>query len=100
MFDILKYTRDLEESGLKRDQAEAFVRAQMHMITDNVATRADLKVLRSDMESLRSELKSDMAVLKSELKSELDSSLGKKITLSTTILGVLITTFGIFLSFS
>ena len=49
MIDTLKYTRELESAGLNSEQAERMVRAQMNMITDSVATKADLYELRLEM---------------------------------------------------
>lgn len=42
MIDTLKYTRELEAAGLNSEQAEKMVRAQISMISDSVATKADL----------------------------------------------------------
>ena len=45
MIDTLKYTKDLEAAGLSRGQAETIVGAQFRMISENVATKADIKEL-------------------------------------------------------
>lgn len=71
MFNALKYIRALEGVGVPRDQAEAQVQLVMDTFQENVATKSDMAVLKSEISELRSELKSDMAQLKSELKSEM-----------------------------
>jgi len=75
MIDVLKYTRKLEEAGFEREQAELFVRGQVSMISDNVATKADLDMmateLRSEMKELGTELRSEMKELGTELRSEM-----------------------------
>ena len=43
MIDTLKYSRELEAAGFTPEQAELFVRSQINMITDNVATRIDMR---------------------------------------------------------
>ena len=43
MIDTLKYSRELEAAGFTADQAELFVRSQVGMITDNVATKVDIR---------------------------------------------------------
>lgn len=66
MIDTLRYTRELEESGLSRDQAEMFVRSQIRMITDNVVTKNDflneLEKLRTEFDGIRKELRSEIRV--------------------------------------
>lgn len=66
MIDTLRYTRELEESGLSRDQAEMFVRSQIQMITDNVVTKNDflneLEKLRTEFDGIRKELRSEIRV--------------------------------------
>ena len=66
MIDTLRYTRELEETGLSRDQAEMFVRSQIQMITDNVVTKNDflneLEKLRTEFDGIRKELRSEIRV--------------------------------------
>lgn len=75
MFNALKYIKQLEGVGVPREQAETHVQLVMDCFQDNVATKADLAELRSelksDMAELRSELKTDIAELKSELKGDI-----------------------------
>jgi hypothetical protein len=77
-FDTLKLARELTDAGMDPRQAEALVRGLGDMDTSELATKADLGVLRTeladvktDMAEMRSELKTEMAELRSELKTEM-----------------------------
>lgn len=107
MFNALKYPRTLEGVDFPREQAEAQVQLVMDTFQENVATKAGMAELRSelksDMAELKSELKSEMAEIRSdvaELKSELSKviaelktdlvfRLGGLIVICTGILGAL-----------
>ena len=52
MIDTLKYSRQLEEADFTPKQSELLVRSQIAMITDNVATRMDIKELSHRIEVL------------------------------------------------
>ena len=67
MIDTLKYTRELESAGLNPKQAEKMVRAQMNMITDSVATKADLYELRLEMNEKFANIDSRLNSLESDL---------------------------------
>lgn len=49
MIDTLRYTRELEATGLTREQAEIFVRSHLGMISDNVATKAEIDKLETNL---------------------------------------------------
>lgn len=72
MIDTLKYTKDLEKSGLNRRQAETIVGAQFKMISENVATKSDVNNLKIEMHSefkdIRSEFRSEFKDVRSEFK--------------------------------
>ena len=67
-------TRQLEQSGFNRQQADAVVLAVRELAGD-LATKEDLAITKSElkveMAGLRTDLKTEMADLKTELKSEM-----------------------------
>jgi predicted nucleic acid-binding Zn-ribbon protein len=79
-FDTLKYTKQLEQSGFTREQAEAQATAQKQSLSEaleDVASKSDVNALKkdsdiykSDIASVKTELtivKTDLAVVKTEL---------------------------------
>ena len=70
-------TRQLEQSGFARPQAEAVVLA-MRELAGDLATKEDLAVTKSElkveMAGLRTELKTEMANLRTEFKTDLAHS--------------------------
>ena len=54
-FDTLKAAQELRKTGFEDRQAEAVVTTISKAMSDTVATKADLQLLRSDFELLRSE---------------------------------------------
>lgn len=65
MFNALQYTKDLEELGFERDQADLLVRMFMQMIEFNMLSK-------SDFENFKSENKSDLEAFKSETRSNFE----------------------------
>ena len=69
-FDPLAAARDLKATGFEQEQAEALA-AQLRVVagTDHadLATKADLAVLRVDLENYRAETKADIAALRADL---------------------------------
>ena len=69
-FDTLAYTRRLKAAGLDGTLAEAHAEALHAAFNEGVATKADMRDIRSDMRDIRSdmrELKSDLANVKDDL---------------------------------
>ena len=56
-FDTLKFAQKLEQSGVPRNQAEAFAEAQKGFLDEitkaELATKNDIKDIRSDIQSIR-----------------------------------------------
>jgi len=63
MFNSLKYTKVLEEVGIPRDQAEAHIQIMTEVMESDLATKNDIKDLRTEMREMKSELKSDLIQL-------------------------------------
>lgn len=45
MFNTLKYTKQLEQAGVSREQAEAHIQIMAEMFEDSLAIKQDLKDL-------------------------------------------------------
>src|SRR5262249_26828719 len=43
MFNMIKYTQELEEAGFTREQAETSVKLLIDVMNENFATKSDLK---------------------------------------------------------
>ena len=97
IFDTLKAAQELRKTGFEDRQAEAVVetiskavsetvatKADLQLVRSEMATNADLHLLRSDVELLRSEmatnadlhlLRSDVELLRSEMATKADLQL-------------------------
>jgi hypothetical protein len=75
MFNALKFSKELEEAGFSREQAEATVNIFYKFMEHNFATKEyighSLDGIRSEITDVRQELKSEMSELRQELKSEI-----------------------------
>lgn len=71
-FDTLDFMKTLTSAGIEQPHAEAIARAHAKslgdLVTHDLATKADLKVLKA-------EIKSEIDILRAELKSELHSEI-------------------------
>ena len=87
IFDTLKAAQELRKTGFEDRQAEAVVETISKAVSETVATKADLQLVRSDIDLLRSEMatKADLQLLRSEvgtLRSEFETlrqSVGSRI---------------------
>lgn len=68
-FDTLALSKKLEATGLERDQAEAIAQGVRDMITEEVATKADLATAKADLLAEITTVKADIADLKGEMRS-------------------------------
>lgn len=72
MADRLSLAHAIENSGVARDAAEAIAGEVDELIRENVATKADITLLRAeikaDITAVRTELKADIAAVRTELK--------------------------------
>jgi hypothetical protein len=83
MLDTLKYVNILESKGFTREQAEAQVGLVRDVMYEELATRQDLK-------DLRTELKSEMAEIRSDLKNLEFKLIIKMGTLMTIMTGIIL----------
>ena len=84
IFDTLKAAQELRKTGFEDRQAEAVVETISKAVSETVATKADLQLVRSDFKLLRSEmatnadlqlLRSDVELLRSEMATNADLQL-------------------------
>jgi hypothetical protein len=59
-FDSLGYAKKLRDGGVPRDQAEAHAEAARDFIMAELATKADLLALRSDLLATKQELQTSI----------------------------------------
>ena len=75
-FDTLKAAQELRKTGFEDRQAEAVVTTINKAMSETVATKADLQLVRSDFDLLRSEfeiLRSEFESLRQHVDSRLDA---------------------------
>jgi hypothetical protein len=65
--DTLKFAKELTDAGLTQAQAEAIVRGVSEADTSDLASKADIALLRTDLAELKAATKQDLAELKAEL---------------------------------
>ena len=66
-FDTLTYARRLKEAGVPEKQAEAMADATRDLVSQDVASKADIAAVKTDIAAVRS----DLANLEQRIKSEL-----------------------------
>ena len=78
-FDTHRFVKNLTASGFTEAQAEALAEEQAHLLNSNLATKADIRGTRVDLERVGSALevkieqvKSDLEVKIEQVKSELE----------------------------
>ena len=73
-FDTLKYTKILEDAGVPRQQAEAWIAVEREIVTDTIAAAKEVSASREEVVTFKSELKEDLQklVTKADLKRELE----------------------------
>lgn len=80
LIDALTLKTDLLDGGMPEPQAAAIVRALAHADTEQLATKADLEVLRADlsskMETLRAELNTKNETLRADLNTKIEALRG------------------------
>lgn len=111
MFNSLRYTKDLEEAGVPRKQAEAHVGIMSDMMASHFVTSQDLKDLRFEMnskfkdahnevESLRIEMQSEFRNVRQEMQN-LEHRLTIKVgTMMATMLGLAVTIVTLLIKFA
>ena len=71
-FDTHQFVKHLTAHGFTEEQAEVLATEQVHLLTSNLATKADIEALRqatkADIEALRQATKADIETLRQATK--------------------------------
>ena len=62
MFNTLKYAKMLEEVGFSRDQAETSIKILVEIMEDKLATKQDMKELRTELQHAMQQLESRLTL--------------------------------------
>ncbi len=77
LFDTHRAVKSLEEAGFEESQAEAVVEMFSGAVGENLATKADLKVLeqaiRSDLQTMEQATKTDLQTMEQAIRSDLQA---------------------------
>ena len=72
-FDTLSYARRLRQAGVPEAQAEAMADATRELVMQDVATKTDIAVLRSDIVAVEQRFKGDLASLEQRLMAAMET---------------------------
>lgn len=83
MFNAFKLTKQLEQAGFTREQAESQIQMVTEIVEGDLATKQDIHLLRNDsektivllrhdMERIESSLRSDMEKMETSLRSDME----------------------------
>lgn len=88
-FDTLKFARALREKAkLSPEQAEGLADAMVEVLDGNLATKADVREVRGDIEALKIQTRADIEALRSEMIKWMFGTVGLQ---TIVILGAVIT---------
>ena len=71
-FDTYRFVKHLTESGFTEQQAEALAEEQTAVLNGNLATKADIKLVKVDIGKLEVALKGDIGRLKVKLEGAIE----------------------------
>lgn len=77
MFNAFKFTKQLEEVGFSREQAEIQVQVITEIIEDDLATKQDLKILESNLRGDSTGMRGELQQVESNLRGEIKSVRGE-----------------------
>ena len=88
--DTLAYADKLQAAGFTEAQARAQVEALAEIVSENIATKADIALLQRDMKELETNLARDIKEVEAALRSEIEA-MGNKLTIrlgGTAVVGI------------
>jgi hypothetical protein len=92
-FDRLGYAKRLRDGGVPRDQAEAHAEAARDFIMTELATKADVLAVRTDLLATEQRLQTDIRSTKQELQNsieKLDAKIDTQTLRMTVRLGTIV----------
>ena len=104
IFDTLKAAQELRKTGFEDRQAEAVVETISKAVSETVATKADLQLVRSEVGKLRSDMatKADLQLLEQSVDSRFEKMEIKVDALENRIVvklgGLIVTTIFVLLA--
>jgi predicted nuclease with TOPRIM domain len=69
LFNVLAYSKELEEAGFSRNQAEATINVIFKFMDHNFATKSDLSNAKNELKAEIAELRNDFTKLRFEFSS-------------------------------
>jgi phage host-nuclease inhibitor protein Gam len=70
-FDTLKLARALrDKAGFSQEHAEAAADALAEAVAEQVATKQDVRDVRAEIETLRTEMRAEFAAVRAEMRTE------------------------------
>lgn len=88
-FDTHKFVTDLSKAGMSTEQAEVLANHYASLLNDRVATKDDIRLLKSDIDGLRTELTGEMAAMEERLNRRIVTGQLTTILAVCAILGTL-----------
>ena len=88
-FDTHKFVTDLSKAGMSTEQAEVLANHYASLLNDRVATKDDIRLLKSDIDGLRTELTGEMAAMEERLNRRLVTGQLTTILAVCAVLGTL-----------
>ena len=88
-FDTHKFVTDLSKAGMSTEQAEVLANHYASLLNDRIATKDDIRLLKSDIEGLRTELTGKMTSMEERLNRRIVTGQLTTILAVCAILGTL-----------
>ena len=89
-FDTHKFITNLSKAGMSTEQAEVLANHYASLLNDRIATKDDIRLLKSDIDGLRTELTGEMAAMEERLNRRLVTGQLTTILAVCAVLGTLI----------
>ena len=88
-FDTHKFVTDLSKAGMSTEQAEVLANHYASLLNDRIATKDDIRLLKSDIEGLRTEPTGKMTSMEERLNRRIVTGQLTTILAVCAILGTL-----------
>ena len=88
-FDTHKFVTDLSKAGMSTEQAEVLANHYASLLNDRIATKDDIRLLKSDIEGLRTELTGKITSMEERLNRRIVTGQLTTILAVCAILGTL-----------
>ena len=73
-FDTHRFVKNLTASGFTEAQAEALADEQVHLLNSNLATKADILAVKSDVREVKLELELKIEQVRSDLEVKIEKA--------------------------